>query len=437
MKRRFTGLWLHANFRKLWAGQAASLLATQLSTIALPLTAVVFLDATPIQMGVIGAMGGVPAIIGLFLGVWVDRRPRGPILVMVDLGRMALLLLVPIAYFLDILSIQLLYFVALGIGGMSMLFEIAYRSFLPSVVSRGRLMEGNSKLELANSGSVAIGPGIGGFLVELVAAPLALIPGAAMYLISIFMFRSLRVDEVIASVAKRADGNGESIIAGIKTGFRFFRGSRTLIGVTVAASTLEFFGMAYDVIYILYAVRNLEFTPWMIGLVFSLGSVGLFGASFASWWLTNHLGIGRTLVLGFLIMAVGGFLVPLASGTIGFVFAVMLFAEATFVFGAVIWNIGKVSLRQAITPEHLLGRVTSLQIVSTRAFVPLGALMGGFLGEFIGLREAIFVFAGGITLSVVWLFVLGVWRIREMPEMAGGGEAVAVRDPESPTSSGV
>lgn len=154
---KLSGLWLHANFRRLWAGQAASLFASELTYVVLPLIAVVFLEATPIQMGIIGAMGGVPALAGIFLGVWVDRRSRGPILVMVDVGRVIVLLAVPVSHVMGVLTIEILYAVSLGIGGMSMLFEIAYRSFLPSVVKNTQIVEANSKLELANTGAVAVG----------------------------------------------------------------------------------------------------------------------------------------------------------------------------------------------------------------------------------------------------------------------------------------
>lgn len=153
VRHRFTGLWLHANFRKLWAGQSASLLGSQIAGIAVPLAAILVLDATAMQMGILAAMGGVPALIGIYLGVWVDRRRRAPIVVGADIGRAVLLGLVPVAYLFDFLTTNLLYAVAVGIGGLSMLFQIAYRSFLPSVVIRSQLVDANSKLELATAGT--------------------------------------------------------------------------------------------------------------------------------------------------------------------------------------------------------------------------------------------------------------------------------------------
>ena len=420
---KLRGLWLDANFRRLWLGQVTSLFANELSYVALPLIAIVFLHATPIQMGVIGAMQGVPAIAGIFLGVWVDRRTRGPILVMVDYARVVLLAAVPIAYLFDVLSIELLYVVALGMGAMSMLFEIAYRSFVPTVVRRRGLVEANSKLELANSGAVAVGPGVGGALVEIMAAPFALVASIIGFLISAIMYRSIRVNEVVAPKIQDADGNTESVLSGIRNGLSFFRKSMPLVGTSAAAATMVLFGTAYDTIYILYLVRNLDFTPGMIGLVLSLGSIGLIGASFVSSWLTTHIGVGWTLLLGFVFMGIGGVIVPLAEGSKLILFATIVAAEITFILGIVIWNIGQVSLRQAITPESFLGRVTSIQVVASRALLPLGALTGGFLGELLGLRGAMFLFAGGIAAGGVWLLLLGVWKIRELPEAAHGDEA--------------
>lgn len=418
------GLWLQVNFRRLWAGQAASLLATHLTNVALPLVAVVALEATPVQMGVIVAMSGVPALAGLFLGVWVDRRARGPILVMADVIRAFLLLTVPIAYVFDSLTIEILYFVSFGMGAMSMLFEIAYRSFLPSVVRRSQLVEANSKLELANSGTVAVGPGIGGALIELVTAPFALLSGVVMFLGSAFMFRSLKVDESTVGGSPDNSDTRESVVSQIRSGFSYFRSNRILLGTALTNAMLNLTGTAYDTIYIIYLVRKLDFTPGMIGLVFSLGAIGLFGASFLSERLTARFGVGRTLLVGFGLMTIGGFLIPFAEGTKLVLFLLIASAEIIFILGVILWNIGNVSLRQAITPERLLGRVTAITIVMARAAVPIGALIGGFLGELIGLREAIFVFAGGMTGSVIFLLILGVWKVDQLPDEQDSDESV-------------
>ncbi|MCH8103648.1 MAG: MFS transporter, partial [Chloroflexi bacterium] len=179
---RLTGLWRHSDFRKLWAGQAISIFGSQMVGLALPLTAVIVLDASPLQMGAIIAVSALPALLfGVFLGVWIDRRKRRPILIAADIGRAFLLLSIPVAHQLDALTIELLYAVAIGMGALSLVFEIAYRSFLPSVITREQLIEGNSKLELARSGAAVAGPGIGGVLVQAVSAPFALLFGTISY----------------------------------------------------------------------------------------------------------------------------------------------------------------------------------------------------------------------------------------------------------------
>jgi MFS family permease len=177
------------------------------------------------------------------------------------------------------------------------------------------------------------------------------------------------------------------------------------------------FGAAYDTIYILYLVRTHDFSAGMIGLIFSIGSIGVLGGSFISSWITSRIGVGRTLLFGFLFMAIGGFIVPAAEGSRYFVYALILVAEVTFVLGIVIWNIGQVSLRQAVTPGSLLGRVNSILIVMGRASVPVGALIGGYLGELMGLRGAIYVFAAGISVGAIWLVVLGFWNLKGIPEV--------------------
>jgi energy-converting hydrogenase Eha subunit E len=233
MLLKLTGLWLHTEFRKLWAGQAASLISSQLMYIAMLVAAVDVLDATPSQMGIVTAMQGAPALLGLFFGAWIDRHRRLPVIVGVDLGRFALLLVLPIAYLFDVLSIELIYFVAFGIATMGIVFQIAYRSLLPSVVECDQILDANSKLEIATSGSVAIGPAIGGAIVQIVVAPIAAIFSSVLFLVSAALFSRMKVVEETARTHKSSSGSGD-----ISAGLSYFRSSKSLIGMAVSGTSL-------------------------------------------------------------------------------------------------------------------------------------------------------------------------------------------------------
>ena len=170
---RWTGLWRHADFMKLWLGQTISLFGSQVKFLALPLTAILILDATPAQMGVLSAIESLPAIIfGLFVGVWVDRRRRRPILIATDIGRMLLVLVIPVAAVLGVLRIEILYLSAFGTGALGLMFGVAYQSYLPTLIAHKQLVEGNSKLELSRSGAEIVGPGLAGLLTQWFTAPL-------------------------------------------------------------------------------------------------------------------------------------------------------------------------------------------------------------------------------------------------------------------------
>lgn len=419
VRHRFTGLWLHRNFRKLWAGQAASLLGSQMAGIAVPLTAIGVLDATPIQMGILGAMGGVPALIGIYLGVWVDRRRRAPIVVGVDIGRALLFSLIPVAYLFDLLTLNLLYAVAVGNGALTMLFQIAYRSFLPSVVVRRQLVDANSKLELATSGTASIGPGAGGLLVQIFAAPIAVASGALMYVFSAIIFRSMRVTEVIALDRNDLSGNSISVFVSIREGFGFLRQNSILIGIALSQATLVFFGAAWEAISLLFMVRDLDFSPGMIGALASIGSVGLFAGSYLSPRLSKKIGVGPSIGLALIVMSLSGFALPLVGGPIVVIYSVVAVSEIAFLVGLVVYQVLHMSVRQSMTPDSLQGRVTSIMVVTSSAAAPLGAILGGLAGQHLGLRESLLISSAGAGAAVFWLVYYGVWNLREMPGVTG------------------
>ncbi len=411
---KLSGLWLHTEFRKLWAGQGISLLAYRVWFFALQITAVVVLEATPFQMGVLLAMQGMPAIFGIFLGAWSDGRRRLPIIVGVDIARAGLLLVIPVGHALDFLTIELLYAVAFGIGFMSMLFQIAYRALLPSIVERDQLVEANSKLELATSGSVAIGPAIGGALVQAFAAPFALIFSSVSFTLSAVFFRRMDVDEQISSPDDQAIGSQ----GGIREGLRYFWSNRSLVGLAASNMSFVSFGTVVGTVWTLYMIRELEISPGLLGAIFGIGSVGLVLGSLVTSRLTSTLGVGRLMAIGLVITGIGGLTVPLVTGPIIVIIAIVIFAQIAMDAGIVIYNVQMVSLRQAITPDNLQGRVTSILVVVSRGSVPVGGLLGGLLGEVIGLRGALIVGASGVGFSALWLVYFGVWRVHALPGQA-------------------
>ncbi|MCH8222101.1 MAG: MFS transporter, partial [Chloroflexi bacterium] len=300
MNLKFTGLWLQTDFKKLWAGQASSLFGTQAVFLILPLAAVIVLNATPLQMGIVIAMGGLPALFGVFLGVWVDRRARLPVIVAADVGRGLLLLAVPAAHLLGLLTIELIYAVAFGIGLMTILFQISYRPFLVYIVEPHELVDANSKLELAGSATSAIGPGIGGVLVQAFTAPFALLFGAVAYFTSALLFRWIRVREVPQQQSENEEGG----LSALREGLGFFRKNRTLLGLATSQLMLGTFSAVYEAVLLLYLIRELGLNPGITGAIVAAGSIGSFAGAGLATRLTGTVGVGRAMTGGVLLIGI-------------------------------------------------------------------------------------------------------------------------------------
>ena len=414
MNLKFTGLWLQTDFKKLWAGQASSLFGTQSVFLILPLAAVIVLNATPLQMGIVTAMGGLPAIFGIFLGAWVDRRKRLPIIVAADVGRGSLLLAVPAAHLLGLLTIELIYAVAFGIGLMTILFQISYRPFLAAIVEQHELIDANSKLEMAGSATSAIGPGIGGVLVQVVTAPFAMLFGAVAYFTSAVLFRWIRVTEDLQQLSRK----DESGIGALREGFRFFRHNRTLLGIATSQLMLGTFSAMLEVVLLLYLVRELGLSAGIVGALVAAGSIGSFVGAGMATRLTAAIGLGRAMTGGILLIGISAFSIPLAGGTQLVIIATLIVIKILIDAGGVIYTIGTVSLRLAVTPDRLGGRITSIMVVLSRVGLPIGALLGGVLGELTGLRSTLLVGAVGMAASSLWLVYFRVWSIRSIDDVA-------------------
>ena len=260
MRLRLTGLWRDPGFQKLWLGYTVSLAGPSFVFLAIPLTAVVALDASPLEMGILSGLTGLPAlVVGVPFGVWADRHRKRPILIAADFARAALLLTIPIAYMFDALSLWVLYIVAIGIGTMSLFFEIGLRSLVPAVVERDQLVDANSNLELARSGAGIGGQGIGAALIQIAAAPIAIFFSVGAYLLSAALFSRMRVDE--SSVERQAESEQEGGFRSALAGMKFIRDNRILMGVAASNGTLNLFKAAIEAVAILYIVRELEVPP--------------------------------------------------------------------------------------------------------------------------------------------------------------------------------
>ena len=412
------GLWRHRDFRKLWAGETVSLFGSEVTELALPLVAVLVLDADAGQMGLLAAARFAPfLLVTLPAGAWVDRRRRRPVLVASNLGRALLVGLVPLLAGLGLLGMGHLYGIAFAVGVLTVLFDVAYQSYLPSLVDRDQLVEGNSKLQASASAARVGGPGLGGLLVQLIGAPRTLLVDAASYLVSAASLLAIRGRE--PAPATNAGGvSGVGFRQEVAEGLRVTYRNPVLRAMAGLAATYNFFSQVIEALLVLYATRELGLSAGLIGLIVASGSVGALVGAALTGRLERRLGVGPSLILAVVVECAALLLVPIASGPAPLAAGLLGLAFAGNGFGLGLSNVLAVSLRQAVTPDRLLGRMNASYRFLTYGAIPLGALLGGALGELLGLRTAVAVGAVGSLLTVPWALLPPLPRIRQMPEAA-------------------
>jgi MFS family permease len=404
-------LWREPDFVKLWAGQSVSLFGTLIGRFAFQLVAAITLEASPLQMSVLRVFDMAPALlIGLVAGVWVDRLRRRPLLIWADLGRTLLLLSVPAAALLGALRIELLYLVGFSVGVMATVFDVAYRSYLPSIVRRDQLVEANARLQATNSVAEVAGFGLAGGLVQVLTAPIAVLVDALSFLVSAVSLALIRRPESPPSPSAERLGTWPEIRDGLGVVWR----EPVLRALAGAKASRDFFVHIWVAVLILFLTRDLDIAPVVMGLLFAIGGVSAFlGAVFVV-PITRRLGVGPTLIAGFFLQVLSLVAVPLAGGPY---WLVLFLVGVGQLFDAcyILYEVNETSLIQAVSPTRALGRVNaSLYFVSWAAMLA-GSLVGGLLGEAIGLRWAMMLGVGGGVLSVVWLLLSPVPRLRHIP----------------------
>ena len=410
----------HPDFLKLWTAETVSVFGTQITLLALPIVAASILNVTPFEFGLLATIEFLPFIfLSLPAGVWVDRLRRRPILIIGDLGRAISLISIPIAYNAGVLSIWQLYVVGFVNGCLTVFFDVAYQSYLPSIVERDQLVEGNSKLEITRSASQIAGPGIAGVLIGLFKAPFAIVLDALSFVFSaIFVFWIRRAEPPIEP-HDEATGPRPSMRDEIAVGLRYVTGHRWLRPIAATTGTSNFFGNVGGAILILFLVRERDFTPELLGFAFSIGSLGVLIAALTTSRLTSVVGVGRMLVLTSMGFSLS--ILPIAVAPDDLLFAAV--AASGFIGGlcGVAWNINQVSLRQAITPLRMQGKMNATMRFIVWGTIPLGAISGGFLGGIIGLHNTIWVAAIGSLVAFLPVALSPVRHIVEMPEQAEDG----------------
>jgi MFS family permease len=403
-------LWRNADFLRLWSAQTISQVGTQVTFLALPLAAIIVLDASAFEVAVLGAVEWTPWILfSLPAGAWVDRLPRRPVLIATDLGRAAALVSIPLAYAADALTLGHLFAVAFLVGTLSVFFDVAYVAYLPSLVERQQLAEGNAKLEASRSGAQIAGPGLAGGLVELVTAPVAILADAISFVVSAVLLGAVRGREEV-----RARTDGTRLVTEIVEGVRFVLGHPYMRPSMASIAPGNFFWNLAFAVFLVYAVRTLGLSPATIGLVFTLGNIGVLAGALLATRIADRIGIGPMIVASSFTVGWPLLLVPAAPAE----YAVPIFVAAFTIagFAGVAINVVGISLFQATTPDRLQGRATASRRLVNFGVTPLGALAGGGLASTIGLRETLWVGGVGATLSFLPLLFSPVRSLRELPE---------------------
>lgn len=414
MRPRLTGLWRHPDFVRLWAGETVSVFGSLVGGAALPFTAILVLDAGPFEVAALGVAQRLPGfLVGLVAGVWVDRLRRRPLMIGADLGRMALLATVPAAALLDVLRIEQLYAVAFLAGVLTVFFDVAYHSYLPSLVRREELIEGNSKLAASASAAEAAGFGLAGWLVQVFTAPVAVLIDALSFLASAVCVGLIRAPEPPPAPASQR----RSVRREIRDGLTITLGHPVLRALLVSAVLLDLTSGMVGPLILLYGTRDLGLAPGPLSMAFAVGGVtSLLGALIAG-TAVRRLGIGRALILSLVVWGLGGLLIPLARG--GAALALLVGSQVVSDPAYAVYDINALSLRQSLAPDGVLGRVNaSIRFVGLGAMV-IGSLAAGLLGGLLGLRPTLVLGFCGIFLAAGWLLRSPVRRLRELPAMSG------------------
>lgn len=394
-------LWRHFDFLKLWSARTISLLGSHVSFLAVPLTAVLLLDATPFQMGLLTAAETLPYLLfGLIIGAWVDRLKRRPLLIAADLGRGLLVFAIPVLAVIHALSMGALILLAFLTGCLTVVSDVADETYLPTLIGRDQLVEGHSKLAATGSAAELIGPGLAGLLVQWLSAPLAIAFDALSFFISGGLLLLIRGDEPAPARAKER----ENIWREIREGVGFTLRHAVLRPIIATSITLQLFGGMIDALLMLYVTRNLGLPPIFAGSIYVMGSLSGLLVAAAAERLIRRGGVGRVTIVAAAMIGVGWLTIPVAGATVTTPMMPILVGMLVTGAGNTLFNITSSTLTQTLTPDHLLGRVNSSALFLGMGILPAGSLIGGVLGGVLGTQTTLLIAGSGLLFGWLWVF---------------------------------
>ena len=406
-------LWSQPDFVRLWSGKAVSQFGTQISLVAIPLYAVLALDASPFEMGILAAAAGIPRLlIGFVAGAWVDRLRRRPIMLATDIGRALAMAAIPLAALFGVASLTLLIMVEVIMGLLTVFFQAAWVPYLPGLVGRGQLASANSKMIASNSVAQVAGPSLAGTLVGALGGPLTFVIDAATYLWSALFIAKIEHREP----PPRPHGANRSLLQEMKQGIQVLVTSPLLRALTGSHATIILAGHLFLTIYPLYMLNVLGLSARGVGLVYAAGGVGALIGSVVTTSAIRRFGTGRTIVWAAVLFGAFGLTIPMAVLVPAHALPLVVFAEFAQWMALVVFQIAEGSLRQAVTPDHLLGRVAASDQVLSNGLQPVGAFLGGVLGQVFGVQEALLIGVAGMFCAGAWVWWSPVREIGAMPD---------------------
>jgi MFS family permease len=403
-------LWSHKDFMRLWTSETIGAFGRQVTALALPTVAILILNAGPFEMGILNGLEDLAfLLLGLFVGVWADRWRRRPIMVVANFGRMVAIGSIPLAFLFATLHMYMLYVVAFAVGSFTVFFDIAYQSYLPTLIERADLVEGNSKLETSQSTARVVGPAIAGILIQLAGAAIAIAADALTFLTSAMLIFSIKKHEPNPeSVAER------HFLVELKEGARAVFGSPILRRIAACSVMLNFGSGMFFAVFYLFAYGELKLSPGTLGVVLGVGSIGFVLGAVLAPRIVRTLGLGWTLALSIVVSGIGLTAIPLA--TYGPPVPILIGLWVLSNLFIPVYNINQISLRQAITSDRLQGRMNATMRTFVLGTLSLGSFLGGILGSYVGIVWTLVVGALVSTLGVVWISSASIISLRVIPQ---------------------